>query len=100
MKKLVLLGVAISLFACQQEEEKIDTSIPSELATELDSFSYLIGMYVGSDMKQKGMTAIQKTSFLTGIQRSLEGLESEISPEIAATFYECIFQQITTRKIE
>ena len=39
MKKLVLLGVAISLFACQQEEEKIDTSIPSELTTELDSFS-------------------------------------------------------------
>ena len=63
MKKLVLLGVAISLFACQQEEEKIDTSIPSELATELDSVSYLIGMQVGSGLKQEGMTAIQKTSF-------------------------------------
>ncbi|MDC0580047.1 FKBP-type peptidyl-prolyl cis-trans isomerase [Bacteroidia bacterium] len=99
MKKLVLLGVAISLFACQQEEEKIDTSIPSELATELDSVSYLIGMYVGSDMKQKGMTAIQKTSFLTGIQRSLEGLESEISPEIASTFMNAYFNKLQQEKL-
>ena len=99
MKKLVLLGVAISLFACQQEEEKIDTSIPSELATELDSISYLIGIYVGSDMKQKGMTAIQKTSFLTGIQRSLEGLESEISPEIASTFMNAYFNKLQQEKL-
>ena len=99
MKKLVLLGVAISLFACQQEEEKIDTSIPSELATELDSISYLIGIYVGSDMKQKGMTAIQKTSFLTGIQRSLEGLESEISPKIAETFYNAYFNKLQQEKL-
>ena len=99
MKKLVLLGVAISLFACQQEEEKIDTSIPSELATELDSVSYLIGMYVGSDMKQKGMTAIQKTSFLTGIQRSLEGLESEISPEIASSFMNAYFNKLQQEKL-
>ena len=99
MKKLVLLGVAISLFACQQEEEKIDTSIPSELTTELDSFSYLIGMYFGSDMKQKGITAIQKTSFLTGIQRSLEGLESEISPEIASSFMNAYFNKLQQEKL-
>lgn len=88
MKKIVILaGVALMISACSKSGMSVDTSKETELATELDSVSYLLGADYAEGLKTKaGLSEIDFKSFLTGMQRVFEGKEVEISEEVAGTF--------------
>ena len=54
MKKIVILaGVALMISACSKSGMSVDTSKETELATELDSVSYLLGADYAEGLKTK-----------------------------------------------
>lgn len=86
MKKVIVLAsMVIVLAACNQNKGlTIDTSKPTELATELDSVSYLLGVEYGKWLTEKrDMKEIDNKSFLTGVQRMVDGKENEIADDVA-----------------
>jgi FKBP-type peptidyl-prolyl cis-trans isomerase len=100
MKKIVILaGVALMISACSKSGMSVDTSIETELATELDSVSYLLGADYAEGLKTKaGLSEIDFKSFLTGMQRVFEGKEVEISEEVAGTFMRSFFGKLDEAK--
>ena len=79
MNKLIIFGIALTVVACQTQET-IDTSADTELSTQLDTVSYLLGYNYAKGLKSNtGQTELDRTSFLTAIQRVFDGKESEIS---------------------
>jgi len=100
MKKIVILaGVALMISACSKSGMSVDTSKETELATELDSVSYLLGADYADGLKTKaGLSEIDFKSFLTGMQRVFEGKEVEISEEVAGTFMRAYFGKLDEAK--
>ncbi len=82
---LVLASVVTVLTACNQNNGlSIDTNKATELATELDSVSYLLGVQYAKGLTEKGgVKELDNRSFLTGVQRIMDGKESELSEEVA-----------------
>jgi FKBP-type peptidyl-prolyl cis-trans isomerase len=96
---LTLASAALLMSACTQNGISIDTSKPTELATELDSVSYLLGTSYAKGLTTKGgVTELDNKSFLTGVQRVLEGKEVEISEETAGDFMNAYFTKIEKAK--
>jgi FKBP-type peptidyl-prolyl cis-trans isomerase FklB len=94
MNKLIIFGIALILVACQTQET-IDTSVDTELSTQLDSVSYLLGYNYAKGLKSNtGQTELDRTSFLTAIQRVFDGKESEISDELASDFMNTYFKKL------
>lgn len=86
MKQLLALASAVMvLTACNQNNGlSIDTSKATELATELDSVSYLLGVQYAKGLTEKGgVKELDNRSFLTGVQRIMDGKESELSEEVS-----------------
>lgn len=100
MKKIVILAsMALIFSACSKSGMTVDTSKDTELATELDSVSYLLGADYADGLKNKaGLTEVDYKSFLTGMQRVFEGKEVEISEEIAGTFMRSYFGKLEEAK--
>ncbi|PCJ67509.1 MAG: peptidylprolyl isomerase [Bacteroidetes bacterium] len=102
MKKIILVAIAAFMISsCSESESKqIDTSNATELATELDSVSYLLGINFGTDInKNSGLKKLDNKSFLTGIQRVFDGKENEISDEDANTFMRAYFAKLQKAKV-
>ena len=93
MKYILTLTSAVLLMsACSQKGITIDTSKPTELATELDSVSYLLGTSYAKGLTTKGgVKELDNKSFLTGVQRVLEGKDVEIDEETAGDFMNVYF---------
>ena len=100
MKKLIIGAVAaLSFTACTQNGLNVDTSKPTELATELDSVSYLLGVNIAKDLEENaGLSAIDNKSFISGMQRVFEDKEIEISDQDAQMFMGLYFQKIKEAK--
>ncbi len=100
MKKLIIGAiVALSFTACTQKGLTVDTSKPTELATELDSVSYLLGVNIAKDLAENaGLSAIDNKSFISGMQRVFEEKEIEISDEDAQMFMSAYFQKVKEAK--
>jgi FKBP-type peptidyl-prolyl cis-trans isomerase FklB len=100
MKKIVILaGIALMISACGKSGMSVDTSKETELATELDSVSYLLGADYAEGLKTKaGLSEIDFKSFITGMQRVFEGKEVEISEEVAGTFMRAYFGKLEEAK--
>jgi len=95
MNKLILIiGLVISIAACQSQE-KIDTSVSTELSTEQDTVSYLLGINYAKGLKSNtGLTALDRTAFITAIERIFDGKESEINEEFANEYMNRYFTRI------
>jgi FKBP-type peptidyl-prolyl cis-trans isomerase FklB len=94
MNKLLIFGIAITIVACQPQG-KIDTSIDTELSTQLDTVSYLLGYNYAKGLKTNtGLTELDRTSFLTAMQRVFEDKESEISDEFASDYMNNYFTEL------
>ncbi|MDA8886837.1 FKBP-type peptidyl-prolyl cis-trans isomerase [Bacteroidia bacterium] len=101
MKKTIILASVIVLFgACGQKSGlTIDTTKATELATELDSVSYLLGSSYAKGLKSKGgVTELDNKSFLSGMQRVFEDKEVEISEEDANSYMSAYFAKIEEAK--
>ena len=100
MKKIVIVLVsALAFGACTQKGIVVDTDKPTELATELDSVSYLIGSNVAKDLSTNGgLNAVDTKSFLQGMQRVFEGKDIEISEEDAKVFMNAYFIKVNEAK--
>jgi FKBP-type peptidyl-prolyl cis-trans isomerase len=94
MNKLLIFGIALTIVACQPQG-KIDTSIDTELSTQLDTVSYLLGYNYAKGLKTNtGLTELDRTSFLTAMQRVFEDKESEISDEFASDYMNNYFTEL------
>lgn len=102
MKYILTLTSAVLLMsACTQKGIAIDTSKPTELATELDSVSYLLGTSYAKGLTTKGgINELDNKSFLTGVQRVLEGKEVEIDEAVAGDFMNAYFDKKEKAKSE
>lgn len=101
MKQLVAIAsVVIVLAACNENKGlSIDTSKATELSTELDSVSYLLGIQYAKGLTEKGgVKELDNRSFLTGVQRIMDGKESEISDEVANECMTGFFNKIEEAK--
>ena len=101
MKNITLYAFVIILIsACNQPTGlTVDTSKPTELATGLDSVSYLLGTNVATDLTQNGgMKEIDNKSFLTGMQRVFEGKDVEINEADARAFMQSYFTRMKEEK--
>jgi FKBP-type peptidyl-prolyl cis-trans isomerase len=91
---LTLVTVVLLISACTQKGITIDTSKPTELATELDSVSYLLGTSYAKGLTTKGgVKELDNKSFITGVQRVLEGKDVEIDEETAGDFMNAYFDK-------
>ena len=99
MNKLLIFGIALTIVACQPQG-KIDTSIDTELSTQLDTVSYLLGYNYAKGLKTNtGLTELDRTSFLTAMQRVFEDKESEISDEFASDYMNNYFTELKKEQI-
>lgn len=101
MKQLLAIAsVVIVLAACNENKGlSIDTSKATELSTELDSVSYLLGVQYAKGLTEKGgVKELDNRSFLTGVQRIMDGKESEISDEVANECMTGFFNKIEEAK--
>ena len=100
-KIITTLFTVLTVFsACQPKEPTIDTSKPTELATGLDTLSYIYGFELGKRMKDVGLTELDNKMFLTGFQRELEGKKVEISDDVADSYLNAFFNKLTINKLE
>jgi FKBP-type peptidyl-prolyl cis-trans isomerase len=91
---LTLTSTVLLMSACSQKGITIDTSKPTELATELDSVSYLLGTSYAKGLTTKGgVKELDNKSFMTGVQRVLEGKDVEIDEETAGDFMNAYFDK-------
>ena len=98
---LTLIIIALVFSACTQKGIAIDTSKATELTNELDSVSYLLGTSYAKGLTTKGgIKELDNKSFLTGVQRVLEGKEVEISEEAAGDYMNAYFTRIEKAKSE
>lgn len=98
---IALLSVITVIAACQPKGLTIDTDSPTELATELDSVSYLLGMQYAKGLKEQGgVDEIDNKSFIIAVQRVLEGKENEISEDVAKECMTSFFAAIEAKKSE
>ena len=101
MNKLIIIIVLVISVAACQPQGKIDTSIDTELSTQLDTVSYLLGYNYAKDLKTNtGLTELDRTSFLTAMQRIFEDKESEISDDVANQFMNAFIEKLTLNKLE
>jgi FKBP-type peptidyl-prolyl cis-trans isomerase len=101
MKQIIAFAsVVIVLTACNTNKGlSIDTSKATELATELDSVSYLLGIQYAKGLTEKGgVKELDNRSFLTGVQRIMDGKENEISEEVANQCMTGFFSKIEEAK--
>ncbi len=96
---LILASIAFIFSACSQSEVTVDTSKATELSTELDSVSYLLGHSYAKGLKTKGgVSELDNKSFLMGMQRAFEDKEAEITDEDAGAFMQAYFSKIDEAK--
>ena len=101
MKQIIALAsVVIVLTACNTNNGlTINTTQPTELSTELDSVSYLLGIQYAKGLTEKGgVNELDNRSFLTGVQRIMDGKENEISEEAANECMTRFFDKIEEAK--
>jgi len=100
MKQIIAIaGMVMVLAACNNKGLTIDTSKATELSTELDSVSYLLGVQYAKGLTEKGgVKELDNRSFITGVQRIMDGKESEISDEAANACMTAYFDKLEEAK--
>ncbi|MGB1039208.1 MAG: FKBP-type peptidyl-prolyl cis-trans isomerase N-terminal domain-containing protein, partial [Bacteroidia bacterium] len=100
MKNILILSMIVLTFsACTQNGIVVDTAKSTELATDLDSVSYLLGGDFAKNVSEGvGMTELDNKSFLHGMQRVFEGKELEISDADAKAFMQAYFGKLKEAK--
>ena len=101
MKYIFIILTAVAFASCTQNGIVVDTDKPTELATELDTISYLLGTNLAKDLADNGgMTEIDKRSLLHGMQRVFDGKEMELSEADAKAFMQSYFTKVKEKQTE
>ncbi len=101
MKYIFIILTAVAFASCTQNGIVVDTDKPTELATELDTISYLLGTNLAKDLADNGgMTEIDKQSLLHGMQRVFDGKEMELSEADAKAFMQSYFTKVKEKQTE
>jgi len=102
MNKVIIVAMAaLMVSACSSNNSslKVDTSSPTELATELDSVSYLLGINYAKGLKSNtGIEELDNKSFLTGMARSFQDMENEMPEDEANAFMQTYFTRLKEAK--
>jgi len=100
--KLLLLSFAlISFVACNQGSKTGSAgSGSSELASEIDSISYILGADIGDKLKQGGIEELNMVAFSEALVKTLGGDSAEVDMKEGMAKVNAFFQGLYQKKLE
>lgn len=78
-------------------EKKASTSSSGDLTNELDSMSYIVGMTIGQNLKNDGITELNSDLFVKALNDVMGGKDPLIEKEASTAFIQSYFQKAQKR---
>ena len=91
--KLFILGIAVTVVACNQTSYK-----NVELNTQIDSVSYSLGISVANNLKSSGFESIETRAVASAFSDVFEGNEVKINEEDANLLIQDYFVELSQKK--
>jgi FKBP-type peptidyl-prolyl cis-trans isomerase FklB len=92
---LLIAGTAILLSSCDQK-----MTGNTKLESDVDSISYLIGVDIGTNLKNASLEEINYTNFINGIEDAFEKKDLEIDEKEIKPYIQQFFQKLQAKQEE